>query len=68
MRESTAETVCEIADGGRTKTLVAAGRLNDFRACFGSVKRIPKKGICLNREAAELLEVSVGDQVLMVAR
>jgi arginine N-succinyltransferase len=68
VRESAHETVCEIADGGRTKTLVAAGRLTDFRACFAAVKRVPKKGICLNREAAELLEVGVGDQVLMVAR
>ena len=68
VRESTAETVCEIADGGRTKVLAAAGRLSDFRAAFASVKRVPKKGICLNREAAELLEVGVGDQVLTIAR
>jgi len=68
VREGVAETVWEIGDGGRTKMLVSAGRLIDFRACFASVKRIPKKGICINREAAELLEVGVGDQVLTVAR
>jgi arginine N-succinyltransferase len=66
--ESLAETVCEIADGGRTRMLVAAGRLKNFRACLVSGKRVPKKGICIDREAAELLEVEVGDQVLAVTR
>jgi hypothetical protein len=32
------------------------------------VKRAPRKGICIDREAAELLGVEVGDQVLAVAR
>ena len=68
VREATAETVCEIADGGRTKMLVSAGRLNNFRACFASIKRLPKKGVCINREAAELLEVDIGDEIATVAR
>ena len=68
VRESTTETVCEIGDGGRTKMLVAKGRLKDFKACFASVKRLPKKGICIDRTAAELLEIETGEQVLAVAR
>jgi arginine N-succinyltransferase len=68
VRESATETIGEIGDGGRTKMLVAAGRLKDFRACFASVKRLPRKGICIDPQAAELLEVGVGDQVLAVAR
>jgi arginine N-succinyltransferase len=68
IRESSAETVGEIADGGRTKMLVAAGRLNDFRACCASVKKHSKKGICIDRKAAELLQVDVGDEVVAVAR
>ena len=68
IRESTAETVCEIGDGGRTKVMLAAGRLKDFRACQGLVKKMPKKGICIDRQSAELLEVKVGDPLLMVAR
>jgi arginine N-succinyltransferase len=68
VRESAAEIVCEIADGGRTKMLLATGRLTDFRACCASVKRLPKKGICIDRESAELLGVDVGDEVLSVAR
>jgi arginine N-succinyltransferase len=68
VRESVTETIAEIGDGGRNKVLAAAGRLRDFRACCASVKRVPKKGICIDRESAELLEVGVGDQILAVPR
>ena len=68
MRESSSETITEIADGGRTKMLLAAGRLKDFRACCASIKRLPRKGICIDRETADLLEVNVGDQVVATAR
>ena len=33
-----------------------------------SVRKLPKKGVCIDPEAAELLEVEVGDEVVMVAR
>ena len=68
IRESAHETVCEIADGGKVKALVASGSLKDFRACFASVRKLPKHGVCIDPEAAELLEVKVGDEILMVAR
>lgn len=68
VREATAETVCEIGDGGRTKMLLAAGRLKGFRACLASVKRLAKQGLSIDAEAAELLEIEVGDQVLAVSR
>jgi arginine N-succinyltransferase len=68
IRESAQETVFEIADGGTVKTLVASGSLKDFRACFASVRKLPKQGVCIDPEAAELLEVKVGDEILMVAR
>ena len=48
--------------------LVSAGRLNDFRACMATIKRLPRKGLGINAEAAELLEIGVGDTVLAVAR
>ena len=67
VRESTVESVCEIGEGGRARMILAAGRLKNFRACFASAKRA-KKGLCIDAEAAELLEVKVGDQVLAVAR
>ena len=68
IRESTQETVTEIGDGGRTKLMLAAGRLKDFRACFATVKRMPKHGLCIDQRTADLLEVGVGDRVLAVGR
>ena len=68
VREARADIVAEISDGGRVKMLVGTGRLKNFRAGFACVKRLPKKGICIDREAAELLELDVGSEVLTVAR
>ena len=68
VREARSETIVEIGEGGPTKVLVASGSLKDFRAACASVKRMPKKGICIDREAAELLEVDVDDSVVMVAK
>jgi arginine N-succinyltransferase len=68
IRESALETVCEIADGGKVKALVASGSLKDFRACAASIRKLPKQGVCIDPEAAELLEVKVGDEILVVAR
>jgi arginine N-succinyltransferase len=68
VRESRIETVAEIGECGSPKMLVAAGRLKDFRACCGSVRKLPKKGVCIDPEAAELLEVEVGDEVAIVAK
>lgn len=68
VRESVAETVGEIAEGGKVKALVGKGRLKDFRACCASIRRLPKKGIAIDPEAAELLEVEVGDEILVATR
>jgi arginine N-succinyltransferase len=68
VRESKRETVAEIADGGGLKMLVAKGRLKDFACCCASVKKVGRKGIAIDREAAELLGAQVGDEVLMVPR
>jgi arginine N-succinyltransferase len=68
IREARSETIAEIGDGGTMKSLVASGRLKDFRACCASVKRVPRKGVGIDREAAELLEVEIGDTVVMAAK
>ena len=68
IRESSLETVAEIGEAGPQNMILAAGRLNDFRACSASVRRIPRKGLCLDAETAELLEVGKGDKVLAVPR
>ncbi len=68
VRESAYETICEIGEGGKTKMIVAVGRLKNFRACCACVKRVPKKGISIDEEAAKLLGVKIGDQVIAVAK
>jgi arginine N-succinyltransferase len=68
VKEASTERIAEIADGGPTRMIVAAGRLKDFRACCASVKKLAKKGICIDRDAAELLEVEVGDEIVVVGK
>jgi arginine N-succinyltransferase len=68
VREASEERIAEIGEGGSTKVLAAAGRLKKFRACCASISKASKKGIVIDREAAELLEVEVGDTVLTVAK
>jgi arginine N-succinyltransferase len=67
VRESEPDTVAAIGEGGSKRVLIAAGRLNDFRACCANVKK-GAEGLTLDRETADLLEVEVGDQVLTVSR
>jgi len=68
VREARLDKIGEIGDGGTQKVLAAAGDLKDFRACCASVKKLPKKGVMIDRQAAELLEVGVGDTIVTVAK
>ena len=68
VRESSLETVIEIGPGGTQRMLLATGQLKEFVACGANVRRVGRKGICIDAEAAGLLGVEAGDQVLAVAR
>jgi arginine N-succinyltransferase len=68
VREATEEVVVEIGEGGKSSMLLAAGGLKDFVACFGVAKRVPRQGLRIDGEAADLLGVKIGDRVLAVAR
>ncbi|HUP66875.1 MAG TPA: arginine N-succinyltransferase, partial [Sphingomicrobium sp.] len=68
VREARNETVREIGDGGSLRALVSAGRLKKFRACNASIKKLPKKGIMIDREAADLLELDIGDEIQVAPR
>jgi arginine N-succinyltransferase len=68
LRESAMETICAIEDGGKTRMIVAAGRLKKFRACCASVRRVPRRGIAIDPEAARMLGVKIGDEILAVAK
>jgi arginine N-succinyltransferase len=67
VREAVEERVV-VGDGGSMKMLLAAGRLKNFRACLGEVRRIDNEGLALTPETAALLEVGEGDTVLAVSR
>ncbi len=67
IRESEAVKLARIGEGGEHKMLVAKGRLNDFRACYACVE-MTEDGLGIDREAAELLEAKVGDQLLAASR
>jgi arginine N-succinyltransferase len=68
VREARVETIAEIGAPGPSKMLVGTGRLKQFRAACAAVKKLPRKGVSIDREAAELLEVDVGDSVVMAAK
>jgi len=67
VREAREDKIAEIGDAGTQKVLAAAGKLKDFRACCASTKKV-KKGVVIDRQAAELLEVDVGDTISTVAK
>lgn len=66
VREAKAATVTEVAAGGEP-AMLAAGRLADFRACFGRVTS-SEDGVVIDPACAAALGVQVGDEVLYVAR
>ena len=68
IRESEVETVAEISNGGKQKMLVAKGRLKEFVACCAAVKRSGRTSICIDSEAAELLDAKTGDELLVIRR
>jgi arginine N-succinyltransferase len=68
VREAHSETVLDIGGGGKQRMLLAHGRLKEFAACCACVRRVPRKGLCIDQQAADLLGVKVGDQVLAVGR
>ena len=68
LRESSEARVAEIGEGGPVKVLAATGRLKKFRTCCASIKPLGKNGVMIDPEAAELLEVEVGDTILTVGK
>jgi arginine N-succinyltransferase len=68
VREAKGEVVTEISGGGSLKMLASTGKLRDFRCCCASVKKVGRKGVAIDPEAAELLGLKVGDKVLLVNR
>jgi arginine N-succinyltransferase len=68
VRDARREKIGAIGDDGTQKVIVAAGRLKDFRACCANIRKLSRNAVCLDAEAAELLEVKIGDDILVVER
>ncbi|QNM82648.1 arginine N-succinyltransferase [Sphingomonas sabuli] len=60
--------IAAVGDTGSERVLLAAGQLMDFRACCASVAFDGEDKVIIDREAADLLEVGEGDEILSVAR
>ncbi|MBX9882019.1 MAG: arginine N-succinyltransferase [Sphingomonas sp.] len=67
VREAATSRVIAIDDDGGQPTLVAAGRLGDFRCAYGTV-RVAGDGVVLDTATAALLGVTVDDEVIHVGR
>ena len=68
IKDSDEYHVADIGEGGSHKMLLASGRLNDFRACGAQVAKVAKKGLCIDPDAAAMLEVKAGDKIVAVSR
>lgn len=67
VREAATSRVIAIDDDGGQPTLVAAGRLGDFRCAYSTV-RVAGDGVVLDTATAALLGVTVDDEVIHVGR
>lgn len=56
----------DLAEGERA--ILATGRLDTFRACYGARKIDDDGGIAIDAAAADALDVSAGDIVWSVGR
>lgn len=66
--DSASATVSSIDLEEGEKALVATGRLTDFRCCYGIRELLEDGTIALDSQAADTLELAVGDTVWSVAR
>ncbi|APE26846.1 arginine N-succinyltransferase [Aurantiacibacter gangjinensis] len=60
-------TVSDAALGKGEKALIAAGRLKDFRCCYGA-REIDSEAVRIDAQAAELLRIGEGETVWSIAR
>ncbi|MGY6552207.1 MAG: arginine N-succinyltransferase [Erythrobacter sp.] len=68
VQSSVRRTITNMDLGEGERAILATGRLATFRACFGARVLDDEGGIAIDSAAADLLDVSVGDDVWSVAR
>lgn len=65
---STSATLAKVDLGKGEQALIAAGRLSEFRCCFGAREMHEDGTISIDAQAADVLNVSPGDTVWSVER
>ena len=68
VKNSTSATITDIDLGEGERAILATGRLDTFRACYGARSFDSEGGIAIDSAAADALDVSVGDAVWSVGR
>ena len=68
VKNSTAATVTDVDLQEGERAILATGKLQTFRACYGARKFDDEGGIAIDAVAADALDVSVGDTVWSVGR
>jgi arginine N-succinyltransferase len=69
IRDSQALTVSSIRDDLEgERMMLAAGRLTEFVACYGTLRHEPDGTAAIDRGSAELLQVGAGDTLLAMGR
>jgi arginine N-succinyltransferase len=66
IRDAASDTVAAIDGSGGVESIVATGRLADFRCGFGQVENA--SGLTLSHDVADLLGIGEGDTILHVPR
>lgn len=66
IRDSRMLTLADRAPDAGVKSLVATGRLGQFRAAIARAEAVGESEVALDQEAIDLLQVSPGDSVLVV--
>jgi len=68
VRESESYTVSSITLEQGERAILAAGRLANFRACYGARELREDGTVAIDAQAADMLDVEAGDTVWSVAR
>ncbi len=68
VKNSTSATLKGMNVGEGERAILAAGRLADFRACYGARVLDGDGGIAIDAQAADILDVSEGETIWSVAR
>ena len=68
MKGSTSATISDVDLAEGERAIMATGRLQTFRACYGARKFNEDGSIAIDAAAADALDVTAGDTIWSVGR